>query len=149
MWGDMMTDTKGIQAILKGYNDKKGELQMLEIEIREAEEIAGLRAVNYDKEPISKTYAFNSSTENEALNIYLLKQRKIHLESLIQRIDTALNQLAEDEREILKLRYIEGRNWTNIYFKLREMNLGMSRPTMFRKHYEAIKKFENKLFPNT
>ena len=88
----------------------------------EEEVYYGLPATNYDREPTCKTYAFHSATEESAIVAVerenRLKQRIKVLQSKIERIDRAISALNATERLIITERYLEGKQWWQVAYKV-------------------------------
>ena len=69
----------------------------------------------------------------EAIAIKILeKERKL------QSAEAMIDKLNSEQRSIITLRYVDGRNWKPILIKL--ANKGLSERTVFRIHREAIDK---------
>ncbi len=92
---------------------------------QEIEEMDYLKisAIDYEKEPTGKTYTFHSITEEAGIYVAdrknLLEKRIKITEGKIERIDRAIGALNETERQIITERYIEGRQWWEIAYKVR------------------------------
>lgn len=103
---------KGIKQILEEYKQHKADIEDIEVKIQELESIEDLgpQAIDYAKDKICQTYKFSSETEDIAVRIAdevtLLKLEKIHKESLMRKIDNAINTLDEIDRQIIRLRHL-------------------------------------------
>lgn len=107
-----------IEILLENYNTLKVNVENMKLELKEIENESGLRAITYEQECVSKTNKITSITEETAIkNIEysdLLKRRLDITESKLKRIDNALNQLDDLEREIVVRRDIEREPWYTI-----------------------------------
>lgn len=108
---------KEIEYKLYNYNMFKIGIENLkkEIEYLESDEVRSLNAITYDEERTGKTNKISNVIESTMLSIsekILFKEMNIkRLENKIQAIDRALEVLTDIEREVIKLRYIEGKQW--------------------------------------
>lgn len=113
---------KATEKFLYNYNSLKASIENMKQEITEMD-YRELSAINYNKEPTSKTYAFHSSTEEAAIYTAdkksLLEHRIKITEGKLERIDRAIEALNELEQRIIKLRYIEGKQWWQIAYEIR------------------------------
>ena len=87
-----------------------------QLEILKAED--GMAAINYGGVSTSPTNETKSATENQALkNIELEKQLKCKIkkqEAIIAAIDRSLLTLKPVKQQIIKERYIKGRQWWQV-----------------------------------
>jgi prefoldin subunit 5 len=117
-----MDYTREAERFIKQYNIWQAEISDIDYKIAELHEQDGVGSIDTTKDPISKTYKFSSITENLGVTIadkvYLLEQRKKHLERLLQRIDNAINALSEDEKEIITRSVIKGESYYQFTYKL-------------------------------
>ena len=120
--GTMVNYYKATEKFLYNYNSLKASIENMKQEIEEMEYF-GITALDYKQEPVGKTYAFHSTTENEAIKITnkkeILGTRIKLLENKLERIDRAVEALNEIEQKIIKLRYYEGRQWWQIAYEMK------------------------------
>ena len=114
---------------LYNYKDIDKLNRLDEIKIKQLENDITLSAVQYDKDSISKTNAFYSSVEDEAIKReeHNIKQRIEYLKAdIVKRnlekelIETAVDILQEDDRKLIELRYFSNptNQWNAIAAKL-------------------------------
>ena len=113
------------EAILYDYNKLTSKIDLLKAEIKDTEEMyEGCKAIVYE-EKTGATHKFNSSVENEILNKErMIEVLKIDLNNKItlkRRIDTAVQNLKDEQRKLVELRYINKRSlsWNQIAFVLK------------------------------
>lgn len=142
-----MEKYKGIIHILKEYRVIDTKIKDLQLKLKELEEYEeiGISAIDYSRDKIGKTYKFNSIVENQAIDIadqkVLLNAEIIHLQTLKQRIDNALQILDDEEKVIIKEKYMKNKKWYMV-----AMEVGSSvRRTIYRAE-EALSKIEKILF---
>ncbi|AYO30819.1 hypothetical protein D2962_09525 [Biomaibacter acetigenes] len=113
---------KATEKFLYNYNSLKASIENMKQEI-EGMDYREISAINYDKEPTSKTYAFYSITEEAGVRAAdkkrLLEQRIKATEGKIERIDRAIEALNDTERQIITERYINGKQWWQIAYSVR------------------------------
>lgn len=113
-----------VEGILYNYKLIKASIEnnKLRLENLELEDLEdGVSAITYG-EPSSKTNKFNSVVENATIKNIEAKERvKRSLEKTIAKetnklkmIDNALSVLADTERKIIELYYIEGHQWRTV-----------------------------------
>ena len=114
---------------LYNYKDIDKLNRLDEIKIKQLENDITLSAVQYDKDSISKTNAFYSSVEDEAIKReeHNIEQRIEYLKAdIVKRnlekelIETAVDILQEDDRKLIELRYFSNptNQWNAIAAKL-------------------------------
>ena len=114
---------------LYNYKDIDKLNRLDEIKIKQLENDITLSAVQYDKDSISKTNAFYSSVEDEAIKRedHNIKRRIEYLRAdIIKRnlekelIETAIDILPVDDRKLVQLRYFSNptNQWHAIAAKL-------------------------------
>lgn len=115
---------KTVEAFLYNYNQLKISIDNIKKEIEElhkAENI-GLPSMGQG-EKTGRTYKFHSETESEGVNIAdkteLLQQRIDIIQSKISRLDNAINALNDMEQKIIKMHYIEGKQWWQIAYEVK------------------------------
>lgn len=114
---------------LYNYKDIDKLNRLDEIKIKQLENDITLSAVQYDKDSISKTNAFHSSVEDEAIKRedHNIKRRIEYLRAdIVKRnlekelIETAIDILPVDDRKLIELRYFSNptNQWNAIANKL-------------------------------
>lgn len=109
---------KATEAYLYNYRSLKAniELNKIRMEQLELEQPTGLTGVNYEQEKLSKTYAFHSTTENEAIgrvSEYEKLRRSIEMSMYtVMRIEKAVEALTSLEKRVVKLRYFSDEQLT-------------------------------------
>ncbi len=117
-----------VEGILYNYKLIKASIEnnKLKLENLELEDLEdGVSAIAYG-EPSSKTNKFNSIVENATIKNIEKKERLKksirksirHETNQIKMIDNALKALSEIERKIIKMYYIEGKQWRNVAFEV-------------------------------
>ena len=105
---------------IKDYRNLRAEIDRLKIELEELEDVS-LKAVQY-REKLSPTNKVTSSVEDQVIKT----EKKINeikcsircKERELRKIDNALTVLDEREVDVLKLKYIEGKSWETVCYKL-------------------------------
>lgn len=106
------------------YNYKMFEISIknMETEIEFLKKEDGSRGINYDSIPTSPTHKISSSTENMALSITeqidYLEHSIRRMKSKIESIDKSIVGLTETEREIIKKKYIYGKQWYVVAYEV-------------------------------
>lgn len=117
-----MSYYKATEKFLYNYNSLKASIENMKQEIKEMD-YREISAIDYEKEPTSETYAFHSATEESAIYAAdrknLLEKRIKITEGKLERVDRAVSALNDTEREIINLRYIEGRQWWQVAYEVR------------------------------
>lgn len=134
-----MDKYKKIENLLYNYKMLKISIENLEKDIEFLEEEDGAGSINYDDINVSPTNKFSSVVENTVLSKtekreYLertIKRNKIHIEN----IDKAMEGLTINERLIIEEKYIEGKQWWQVAYKV-----GYSEGHSKRIRKEAIEK---------
>lgn len=109
----MRGNTRQITLILKQYKMLKSELENTEkIYNQYSKDI--LKPVDTSKEYLGKTNSFNSSTENIAIYLLDYSESIEKLKLQIDIIHTSLKCLSEREKEIINLKYFEGKPWREV-----------------------------------
>lgn len=116
---------KKTEAILYDYNNLALKIDLLKAEIKDIEETyQGCGAIGYE-ERTQATNKFNSSVENEILEkenrLTVLRYDLRNKVILKRRIDGAIQNLKDEERKLIELRYINKRSlsWNQIAFVLK------------------------------
>ena len=114
---------KSVEKLLYNYNMLKINIEITDKQLEELKYEDGMTGVSYDGEKTGKTYKFHSQTEDTAIrNIEveeLLKKRKEKLESKLDMLDKLTEGLNEVERDIIRMYYIEGKQWWQIAYEVK------------------------------
>ena len=114
---------KSVEKLLYNYNMLKINIEITGKQLEELKEEDGVTAINYDGVSVSDTNKFHSQTEDTAVrNIEveeLLKKRKEKLQSKLDILDKLTEGLNEVEREIIRMYYIEGKQWWQIAYEVK------------------------------
>jgi len=117
--GAMVNYYKATEKFLYNYNSLKASIENMKQEIEELD-YREISAVNYEKEPTGKTYAFHSITEEAGIRAAekkkLLEERIKATQSKLERIDRAIKALNDTERQIITERYINGKQWWQVAY---------------------------------
>lgn len=114
---------KSVEKLLYNYNTLKINIEITDKQLEELKEEDGVTAIDYDGVSVSDTNKFHSQTENTAIrNIKveeLLKKRKEKLQSKLDMLDKLTEGLNEVERDIVRMYYIEGKQWWQIAYEVK------------------------------
>ncbi|MDP4147374.1 MAG: sigma factor-like helix-turn-helix DNA-binding protein [Bacillota bacterium] len=111
-----------LKESLEGYIYYEQAIENIDLNIKEIEyEILGTPGIS-GQEQTSKSNSFHSVTEDQAITLItkktalqtLLKKKEI----MISKIDNALESLTDEEKNVIKLFYIEHRTWQDISCRL-------------------------------
>lgn len=131
-------DKREVISKLQKYKEYKADIVDLEIKIFEIKEEVGLSAISYG-ESAGKTYKISRSTENQALGLIKntdeIEKQKKWIEMQVKKIENALSVLKEEEKEVIELIYIKGKEYWYVRDKLK---IGQRRVNQIENH--AIKK---------
>ncbi|MBO0555691.1 hypothetical protein EXQ41_06450 [Clostridium botulinum] len=115
-------DIVELEKLLYKYKEMIAEIKNIDIEIEYiTQHPEGISAMNYE-EKSSATNKFNSSVENEVIEIdekiERLKEQKAEQVYWTSKIDNALEVLDQRNEEIIKMKYFEKINNTKIAARL-------------------------------
>lgn len=130
-----------IESMLYNYKKVKTEIKNILIEIEEIKNnYRGVGALKYENMP--KVRKISSSVENEIENkekrIEYLNQLIINKETIIKKIDNALEILSAKERQLIDLKYFDG---------LTHMDISETLQCDISTIYRIKKQIINKLIP--
>ena len=138
------------EGILYDYNNLSSKIDLLKLEIKDIEETyQGCRAIGYD-EKTGATNKFNSSVENEIIKkekmLIAIERDLKHKISLKRRIDVAVENLKDEQRKLVELRYINKRSlsWNQIAFVLKYSQEYCRKDL----RYQAINRIADTIFYN-
>jgi len=114
---------KSVEKLLYNYNMLKINIEITDKQLEGLKYEDGITGISYDGVKTGKTYKFHSQTEDTAMrNIgveELLKKRKEKLQSKLDILDKLTEGLNEVEREIIRMYYIEGKQWWQIAYEVK------------------------------
>ena len=100
---------KKIEKILSDYKYIDNKLDVFRFKLEHIKNDVNISSIDYSKDKISSTNAFNSTVENAMLdresNIAALEEKIKELEYNKQLIDKSLTVLEDTELKLVKLRY--------------------------------------------
>ena len=100
---------KKIEKILYDYKYIDNKLDVYKFKLEHLRNDVNISSIDYSKDKISSTNAFNSTVENAMLdresNIAVLEEKIRELEYNKQLIDKSLTVLEDTELKLVKLRY--------------------------------------------
>ena len=100
---------KKIEKILYDYKYIDNKLDVFRFKLEHIKNDVNISSIDYSKDKISSTNAFNSTVENAMLdresNITVLEEKIRELEYNKQLIDKSLTVLEDTELKLVKLRY--------------------------------------------
>ena len=114
---------KSVENLLYNYNMLKINIEILNHKLEELKEEEGMKGVAYDDVKISETNKFHSQTEETAINNIgleeLINKKKEKLQSKLDMLDKLTEGLNEVERDIIRMYYIEGKQWWQIAYEVK------------------------------
>lgn len=114
---------KSVEKLLYNYNMLKINIEILNHQLEELKKEEGMKGVAYDDVKISETNKFHSQTEETAIkNIELEKlinKKKEKLQNKLDTLDKLTEGLNKVEREIIRMYYIEGKQWWQIAYEVK------------------------------
>ena len=114
---------KSVEKLLYNYNMLKINIEILNHQLEELKKEEGMKGINYDDVKISKTNKFHSQTEETAINNIelekLINKKKEKLQSKLDMLDKLTEGLNKVEREIIRMYYIEGKQWWQIAYEVK------------------------------
>jgi DNA-directed RNA polymerase specialized sigma subunit len=119
----------------------KERIKNLKMQYEETELKAQSSGIDYSKDKLSNTYAFNSSTENIGIKLAEIQQEIKEKENRITMLESGLNILNETERIIVINKYFKNEPWWKIAYIC-----GYSESQAKRKRNYAIDKLSVALF---
>ena len=127
---------KQAEKILYDYKYLEPKIKTIELKIKQIENNSTLSSIDYSKEKLSKTNAFSSEVEDEIIRrekeINRLQQEKNNLSYRKEIIDTFVNTLVEDYKQLVRYRYFNNPklSWKEIALN---MNIGTDTCIRFRR----------------
>lgn len=136
---------KETEYLLYNYKMLLISIENLKEDIILLKEECGVRSIDTEKDNLSKTYKFSSIVENTALSsmeqIEYLEMMVKKMEGQIESLDKSLEGLTLEEKTILTEKYIEGKQWWQVAYKV-----GYGERHCKRLRTEAIKKMALGIF---
>ena len=118
----MKDNYKKAEYLLYNYKMLKISIENLNKEIELIKNNDGVTGINYDTIPTSSTNVISSITENTALSntekVDFLEHNIKRIENKVERIERAMQGLTEVERQIVQSKYIEGKQWYIVAYKV-------------------------------
>ena len=112
---------KSVEKLLYNYNMLKINIEILSHQLEELKKEEGMKGIDYDDVKISKTNKFHSQTEEMAINNIgleeLINKKKEELQSKLDMLDRLTEGLNDIERDIIRMYYIEGKQWWQIAYE--------------------------------
>lgn len=87
---------------LNAYKENLNTLEILK------EEVTIDSPISYDKERLSPTFKIYLDTEEKAIELYRIERGIRSINNKVNTVENNLDKLLKNEKEILKLKYIEG-----------------------------------------
>lgn len=147
----MKEKLKKTEEVLYNYKRMDIVIKNIQIDIENLLNDVTLKAVSYDK-VISKTNAFNSSVENEAIKreeyikeqVDVLKAKLKYNKDLKVKIEGALGELNSIEYKLISLRYFcrEKKTWVAV-----GMELGFDKDYCVKIRNKIINKMSELIYP--
>ncbi|GAA0230175.1 RNA polymerase sigma factor [Metaclostridioides mangenotii] len=139
---------KFTERLLKGYRELKLHLEELKRLKETLKCDYTTQAITYDKEKVSPTNKISKEVEEEVIRT-LSKIEELEKEieeenSLIAKIERAINNLKPIHKEIIEYKYIDGLSWDEIIEKTK--NTTYSERSLKYKRSEAVKSIAIRLF---
>jgi ArpU family phage transcriptional regulator len=119
----------------------KERIKNLKMQYEETELKAQSDGIDYSKDKLSNTYAFNSSTENIGIKLAEIQQEIKEQENRVTMLESGLSILNETEKSILTNKYLSNEPWWKIAY-----NCGYSERQCRRVRSKAIEKLSIALF---
>ena len=118
-----MIGYKSVEKLLYNYRIYKANISIKCEEIKELLENDGMRGISYEGISTSRTNNTSDMTGEVAatnvIDIERLKEEKGALENRLHILDTLIEGLTDTERTVITMKYIEGRQWWEIAYKLK------------------------------
>ena len=114
---------KSVEKLLYNYNMLKINIEILNHQLEELKKEEGMKGIDYDDVKISETNKFHSQTEETAINNIgleeLINKKKEKLQSKLDMLDRLTEGLNDIERDIIRMYYIEGKQWWQIAYEVK------------------------------
>ena len=137
---------KQAEKILYDYKYLDPKIKTIELKIKQIENNSTLSSIDYSKGKLSKTNAFSSEVEDEVIRrdekIAKLEKEKNDLIYRKNIIDTFVNTLVEDYKQLVRYRYF---NNPKLSWKEISLNMNVSVDTWIRFRRDIIRKAINYL----
>ena len=132
---------KQAEKILYDYKYLEPKIKTIELKIKQIENNSTLSSIDYSKEKLSKTNKFSSEVEDEIIRrekeINRLQQEKNNLSYRKEIIDTFVDTLVEDYKQLVRYRYF---NNPKLSWKEISLNMNVSVDTCIRFRRDIIRK---------
>lgn len=100
----------------------------------------GQKGIDYSKDQVS-TYIINNTTESTILNIIEKETELQHQKLLVETIDSAVYELEDIDRKIIKLKYMDRRSF-GVSWEEVAREMGYDRRQCIRRKDKALEKIE-------
>lgn len=127
---------KQVEKMLYDYKYLEARIKVIDLKIKQEQNNSTLSSIDYSKEKLSPTNAFSSEVEDEVIRrekeINRLQQEKNDLSYRKQIIDTFVDTLIEDYKQLVRYRYFNNPklSWKEIALN---MNIGTDTCIRFRR----------------
>lgn len=107
-------------GMLRAYNDNKVQIEMLQSMIKEVSSRTDISnmAVSYDQPSGGRTNKVSSVVESALVSkereIERLGNELARVQGLVERVDIALGNMPLMLQQLLRLRYLEGKQWIEV-----------------------------------
>lgn len=113
---------KRLENDLYNYKYLKLSIKNIKKDILDFQADDGVSAIQFDKIQISSTNAFSSIVENSTISnvekMDFLEHCMNRAESVINKIDAAMEMLEADEKKVITLYYIDNQQWYKVAYNL-------------------------------
>lgn len=132
---------KQVEKMLYDYKYLEARIKVIDLKIKQEQNNSTLSSIDYSKEKLSPTNAFSSEVENEVIRrekeINRLQQEKNDLSYRKEIIDTFVDTLIEDYKQLVRYRYF---NNPKLSWKEISLNMNVSVDTCIRFRRDIIRK---------
>ena len=113
---------KKLENDLYNYKYLKLSIRNIKHDISDFQSEDGVSAIQFDKIQIASTNAFSSIVENSTISniekLDFLEHCMNRAESVINKIDAAMEKLEADEKKVITLYYIDNQQWYKVAYNL-------------------------------
>jgi DNA-directed RNA polymerase specialized sigma subunit len=109
-----MNNYKRVEKWLYNLDALKERVKNLKLQYAELESRAEGGSMDYSKDKLSATYAFNSTTENIAIDMATIKSEITKLGNRIIMLESSMNMLNDTERTVITGKYFANQPWWSI-----------------------------------
>ena len=127
-----LDDLSTITEILNRLTDRLTAIRSIQMKITPSYERREAQMSSYENDKAVELAAEAIKLEEN------IKVAILHKERQLQEAEGMIDQLSPEKREIIIMRYVDGRSWRKILIKMN--GKGYSERTVFRLHREALNK---------